>query len=211
MLGWRNLVSREIKNKIEIYSRGERPFGKSWQEWTTEWWRRFLSKPRDRHPFYDSDHASRVEKDEDPNVFFLAGTTEGKIKRRIVLPPNRAVLFPVINFTTSYSEDPALKTEAEMIKHAKSNIDDIVKKEAIIDGTALPISKINRVQTPPFNFCFPTDNIYGVKEGPSRGVGDGFWIFLKPLRPGSHIIRTYGSCLSGKIKIEALVELIIKG
>jgi hypothetical protein len=210
MFGWINLMNREIGNKIEIYSRDESPFGKSWQEWTAEWWRWFLSIPRDQHPSYDNGHTIMVDNIHDPNVLFLAGTTGGKIRDRVALPPKRAVLLPVINFTTSYSEQPDLLSEAEMIKHAESNIDDIVKKEAIIDGTTLFISEKNRVRTAPFDFAFPKNNIYGIKEGPSRGVGDGYWIFLKPMRPGSHSIKTYGSCLSGRIRIEVDVELIIK-
>ena len=73
---------------------------------------------------------------------------------RVVLPPNRAVLLPVINFTTSYSEEPALRTEAEMIKHAESNIDDIVKKEATIDGRTLLISENDRYGLRPLIFPF---------------------------------------------------------
>jgi hypothetical protein len=196
--------------KVEIYGADEHPFGKSWQEWTTQWWTWFLSIPKNNHPSYDSISERSVDNQQDPNVLFLAGPTKGKIKRTIVVPPNKAILVPVINFTTSYSEDPSLKTEAEMITHAKMNIDDIAKKEAIIDGRALLISENYRVQTPPFDFSFPPNNIYGVKEGPSRGVGDGFWIFLKPLRSGKHNIRTYGSCLSGRIEIELDMELIVK-
>jgi hypothetical protein len=203
-------MNRETGNKIEIYNRDESPFGKSWQEWTTEWWRWFLSIPRDQHPSYDNCHTIMMDNNQDPNVLFLAGATGGRIRGRVALPPNRAVLLPVINFTTSYSEEPALRTEAEMIKHAESNIDDIVEKEAIIDGTTLFISEKDRIRTAPFDFAFPKNNIYGVKEGPSRGVGDGYWIFLKPMKPGPHNIKTCGSCLSGRIRIEVDVELIIK-
>jgi hypothetical protein len=203
-------MNREIGNKVEFYNRHDGPFGKSWQEWTTEWWRWFLSIPRDQHPSYDNGYTIMADSSQNPNVFFLAGTTGGKISGRVALPPNRAVLLPVINFTTSYSEEPALRTEAEMIKHAESNIGDIVKKEAVIDGTTLFISEKDRVRTEPFDFTFPKNNIYGVREGPSRGVGDGYWIFLKPMVSGSHNIKTYGSCLSGRIRIEIDVELIIK-
>jgi hypothetical protein len=203
-------LSENSNRILKIYSLLEQPFGKSWQEWTTRWWRWFLTTPREIHPVYDCSGAYAFVNQEDEEVFFLAGTTGGRVERNITIPFGKAVLFPVINFVTSYSEDPALKTDAEMVAHAKSNIDDIVKKEAVIDGTTLFVTEDNRVQTPPFDFSFPSNNIYGVKEGPSRGVGDGFWIFLKTLRPGLHKIRTYGSCLSGRIEIEANVELIVK-
>jgi hypothetical protein len=193
-----------------MYSLDEQPFGKSWQEWTTQWWQWFLSMPKKNHPVYDNTGKKWAISQGDPNVLFLAGTTGGKVERIITIPAGKAVLFPVINFTTSYSEDPGLKTEAELISDAKSNIDDIIKKELNIDGVSLHISEKYRVKSPPFDFSFPTNNIYGVKDGPTRGVGDGYWIFLTPLSQGKHNIRTYGSCLSGRIQIDVNMELIVK-
>jgi hypothetical protein len=195
----------------KIYSLNEQPFGKSWQAWTAKWWQWFFSIPKENHPAYD-DTCERWHIDQhDPNVLFLAGTTGGKAQRTITIPAGKAVLFPVINFATSYSEDSSLKTDAELITHAKSNIADIVKKEASIDGVDLLISEKHRVQSHPFDFSFPTKNIYGVQDGSTRGAGDGYWIFLKPLCPGKHNIRTSGSCLSGRIKIDVNMELIVKG
>jgi len=201
---------KKMRSGVEIYNKDEQPLGKSWEEWTTEWWRWFLSTPKSRHPSCNDPPPEGIECYRDSSVIFLAATPMGKIRRRIFVPANKAVLFPVINFTISYSEDPALKTDAEMIGRAKLNIDDIVKKEANIDGIGIAISENNRVRTPPFDFTFPKDNIYGVREGPTRGVGDGFWIFVKPLRRGSHKIRTYGSCLSGRVEIEANVDLVVQ-
>ena len=65
-----------------------------------------------------------------------------------------------------------------MILHAKSNIDDIVKKEANIDGAGLLISEKHRVQSPPFNFSFPANNIYGVKKGQLEGLETATGSFL---------------------------------
>ena len=194
-----------------MYSLDEQPFGKSWEKWTIRWWQWFLSIPKENHPAYDDSGERWAINQEDHNVLFLTGTTGGKVERTITIPAGKAVLFPIINFTTSYSEDPGLKTEAELISHAKSNIDDIVKKEVNIDGVSLIISEKHRVKSPPFDFSFPTNNIYGVKDGPTRGVGDGYWIFLTPLSQGKHSIRTYGSCLSGRIQIDVNMELIVKG
>lgn len=202
-------MTKKIRSGVEIFNRDEQPIGKSWEEWTTEWWRWFLSTPKSRHPSFDRSPEGTAGCYRDTDVIFLAATPRTHA-RRIFIPPNKAVLFPIINFTISYSENPALKTDAEMIENAKLNIDDIVKKKANIDGIDFAISENNRVRTPPFDFTFPRDNIYGVREGPTRGVGDGFWIFVKPLRRGSHKIRTYGSCLSGRVEIEANVDLVVE-
>jgi hypothetical protein len=194
----------------KMYTLSEWPFSRSWQEWTTRWWRWFLTTPREIHPAYDCSGEHSVMNQKEEKVFFLAGTTGGRAERAITIPSGKAVLFPVINFVTSYSENPTLKTEAEMISYAKSNIDDITKKEVNMNGISMPVSEEQRVQSPPFDFSFPTNNIYGVKAGQTRGAGDGYWIFLRPLPVGRHIIRTFGSCLSGKIQIDVNIQLLVK-
>jgi hypothetical protein len=202
-----------MTNSINIptmYSLDEQPFGKTWQEWTTQWWKWFFSISKENHPAYDHTGEGWAVNQDDPNVVFIAGTIGGKVERTVTIPAGKAVLLPIINFATSYSENPSLRDEIEMIAHAKSNIDDIVKKEVNIDGTSLIISERYRMQSPPFNFTFPTNNIYGVQDGSTRGAGDGYWIFFKPLSPGKHNIRTSGSCLSGKIQIDVDIEIIIK-
>jgi hypothetical protein len=203
------MISNDDSKSIE-YSLFEQPFGKSWEEWTTQWWRWFFSIPKQNHPAYDGTGDMSNVKQDDPNVWFLAGTIGGKAERAIAIPSHKAVLCPVINVAISHSEDPRLKTDAQLTSFAKSNIDDIVIKEANVDGVDLEISENHRVRCPPFDFSFPTNNIYGVQDGLSRGAGDGYWIFLKPLNSGEHNIQTSGSCLSGRIQIEVKVNLIVQ-
>ena len=97
-----------------------------------------------------------------------------------------------------------------MTSYVNSHMDDIVKKEAYIDGVDLNISENHRVQSPPFDFSFPDGNIYAVPAGCTRGAGDGYWLFLKPLSPGKHHIKTFGSCQSGRIQIGVSIHLIVK-
>lgn len=197
-------------NSFHAYSMKEQPFGKTWAEWTTRWWQWFLSIPKELHPFYDVTGERSDAYQENEDVIFLVGTTYGGIHNRCFrVSRGKAILFPVINFTISYAEDPRLRTEAEMISYAQSNVDDIVRKEANIDGVDLVISEEDRMRTPPFGFSFPKENIYGVKDGPTIGVADGYWIFLKPFSVGTHRIRAFGSCLSGKIQITVNVDLVI--
>ncbi len=193
----------------EMYHLSEKPLGRSWQDWTTLWWRWFLTTPKEIHPTKNCSEERSV-KQQDEQVFFLAGTTGGSVERSVMILPGKGILFPVINFVTSFKEDSSLKTETEMMSNVRSNIDDIAKKEVSIDGISIPISEDHRVQSLPFDFSFPINNIYGVKAGPTRGAGDGYWVFLRSLPEGKHIIRTFGSCLSGKIQIEVKTQLIVK-
>ncbi|HBP64057.1 MAG TPA: hypothetical protein DD730_07265 [Desulfosporosinus sp.] len=189
---------------MNFFKRDEKPFGKTWEEWTADWWRWALSIPKDRNPGYDETGQKSNANQVDPNVWFLVGTYGGSAERSFSIPAGKALLFPIINFTTSYAEEPALKTESELILRAKTDIDDITHKEASIDGLKLVQVDRYRVSSQPFDMTLPENNVFGAKAGPTRAVSDGYWIFLKPLSMGEHTIHAAGSCSSGKTKVNAI-------
>jgi len=200
------------KNKVisQLFHSNERPFGHTWQYWTTRWWRWFLSIPKMDSPAMDTTGEKSSVEQSDPYVWFLTSTTGFSAERTVRIPSGKAILFPVINVTISNAEEPTLNTDTDLISFVKCHMDDIVEKRANIDGEDLFISEKFRVWSSPFNFSFPPNNIFAAKEGPTRGVGDGYWIFVKPLQPGTHTISTYGSCMSGKIQISTNMKLIIE-
>ena len=193
-----------------LFSSKERPFGHTWQYWTTKWWRWFLSIPKVNSPAIENGHKNSNLDQPDPKVWFLASTIGGSVERTVRIPSGKAVLFPVINITISNSEDQTLKTDADMFSFVRRHMEEIVKKQASIDGNDLFVSEDLRVKSAPFNFSYPPDNIFGAIAGPTRGVGDGYWIFMKPLQVGNHTIKTHGSCMSGRIQIVADIKLIVE-
>jgi hypothetical protein len=192
-----------------MFDTEEKPFGETWKVWTTRWWLWFLSMPIQDNPAFDKTGERCHIGQTDPNVWFLATTTGGKAERTIIIPSKKALLFPVINITTSFSENPNLKNEEEMICFTDKHMDNIAKKEVNIDGVDLTITEGHRVRSLPFDFFYPADNIYGAPSGLTRGVGDGYWIFLRPLTHGKHNIRTFGSCMSGRVQIGVSLHLIV--
>jgi hypothetical protein len=200
----------EISNSKMMYTLDERPFGCSWEDWTTRWWKWFLTISKENHPAFDETGENYAIGQTDPDALFLAGTAGGYAKRTIATTASKALLFPVINHIISYAENPDLKTDHELILFTTSHTDDIVRKELNIDGINFEISENFRVISPPFDFSFPTNNVFGVKEGPTRGAGDGYWVFLRPLSVGQHKIRTFGSCMSGRIQIGLDLDLIVR-
>lgn len=199
---------------FSLYQRDEQPFGKTWEEWTTKWWVWFLSISKKMNPAVNEPGEKAIIGQTDPNVWFLAATTGGTVERCVTLRPGISLLFPVINATTSYSEEPRLKNDYELTSYVKSHIDDILIKEASIDGMDIVISENLRVQSSPFEFSYPEelpkDNIYFAHGGNTRGAGDGYWIFLKPLSKGEHCIRTFGSCMSGRVQIGVRWRVIVE-
>jgi hypothetical protein len=191
-----------------IYDLNEKPFGKTWAEWTAECWKWLLEIPKDVNPGYD-DSSEKILNQQDPNVVFLIGTYGGSAVRHYRIPIGKAILFPVVAFTTSFAEEPQLRTESDLISRAKKDIDDISRMQAIIDGEIINDLSRYRVMSPIFEFTFPEDNVVGAKAGASKGISDGYWIFLKPLNPGKHTVYASGSCSSGKTTVDVLWHLTV--
>ena len=171
------------------------------------WWQWILSIPKDQNP--GTGHNVSLNQS-DENVFFLAGSFGGFIEHYVVVPSGKALLFPIINFTTSYAEDPHFKSEEDMIKVAKKDMDDITKKEVTFNDVSLGDLEQCRVFSGPFDVTYPADNVFNALPGFTRAVSDGYWLFLHPLPNGIYKIHTLGACSSGRTKVDVTYHLIVK-
>jgi hypothetical protein len=207
------VIKSDNKNGIlneRMYSRNDKPYGKSWEEWTSKWWQWLLSIPKESNPGIDTTGEKFDANQNDPNVVFLVGTFGGSAERNYTIYAGKSILFPIINFTTSYIEEPFLKTESELKSRAKQDIDDIVNKEAVVDGMKLQDIEKYRVQSPVFDLTYPENNVFELSSGSTRAISDGYWVFLKPLSPGMHDIHAVGSCSSGKTRVDITWHLDVK-
>lgn len=110
----------------------------------------------------------------DPKVWFLAGTLGGSATRRCSISKERAILFPIISSAFSYAVDPQLKTEQELTKAVKEDIDKVTKLAVILNDIVIKDLQRFRIRSEPFE-----DVINGI---PTIAVSDGYWIFLRPLK-----------------------------
>lgn len=69
-------------------------------------------------------------------------------------------------------------------------IDRVSSLSASLDDKEL--TEIFRVQSDLFEVSFPNNNIFGIHEGMTQAISDGYWLFLQPLPPGAHTIRFHG-------------------
>ena len=188
-----------------MYLRTENPLGISWEEWTIRWWKWILSTPHIRDMRWKANLVFSEENEK--NVIFLAGNFGGRTERTVTIPAGTAVLVPIINFTTSFNEEPDIETEDELLRRAKSDIDDIVTKHASLNGNSIEPLEPFRVRSDVFDVRIVNDNVFGVFPGMTRGVSDGYWLFLKALSPGNYDLHTIGSCSSGKTTVDSLIHL----
>ena len=62
-----------------------------------------------------------------------------------------------------------------------------------IDGVPVENIEDYRFETPQFGFDAPTPWIFGAEGGEGTAVGDGYFLMIKPLREGRHVIEYSGT------------------
>jgi hypothetical protein len=192
-----------------VFSVGSNPFGISYAEWTAKWWKWALSIPLENNPIRD-DTSKYYRLNQSGPVWFLAGTSGGIVERKCTIPKEKAILFPILNYGATFADEPTIKSEPELISLAKREIDVVSDLEVVVDGTKLDDLKTYRVRSPIFNVVLPENNFFAGRPGPTRGVSDGYWLFLKPLQVGEHNLNSFGSCKAGRVSIGVNYQLTIR-
>ncbi len=193
-------------DKVAVFSAKDSPYGKPWAEWTTMWWQWILSIPKDQNP--GTGH-NILQNQSDENVLFLAGSFGGFIEHNVTVQSGKALLFPIINFTTSYAEDPHFESDEDLIREAKKDMDDITEKEVTLNDIPQRDLELCRIFSGPFDLNYPPENVFNALPGLTRAVSDGYWLFLRPLPKGAYKIHTLGACSSGRTKVDVVYHLIV--
>jgi hypothetical protein len=197
-------------NKINFFRPEDKPYGLSYGHWTVKWWQWAKSAPMRINPVIDKTGKYAYVNQQGP-VWFLAGTFgENNLPYRLcTLPSGKAILFPVINYEMNPLEKPELANGPDLIRHVIDDIDDIVVKYAIVDGTTVPVY---RVRSDPliFPLKISDENNNGIPGGTTYAVSDGYWVFLQPLSKGNHHIYFHGSCSGGQRTAAADYTISIK-
>lgn len=187
---------------ISIYPVGSNPFGYTYSEWTIKWWQWILSFPKSQNPACDDTGVFAAASQEECNVFFLCQTIETPETvpwRTIILPPDKSILMPIINWISIRTEDDS---DYELLRDANMHTDEVANMKFTIDDEIVEDLRDYRVISSFFDVDFPVDNVFNVSPGTHRCVSDGFWLFFRPLKKIAKI-SSYGSCSSGKTKISA--------
>ena len=192
-----------MKGAIEamVFGPNSKPYGISYPRWTVRWWRWLLSLPKEYNPALDISGGYSDQRQDDSNVWFLAGTFGGLVERKCRIPSGKAILMPVINYECSFAEEPLITTSRGLESKCKSEIDDIKNVSVLIDETLVSDLTPYRVRSPLFPIHLRDNNVLGLEPCFTKMASDGFWVFLRPLTIGKHHLRTFGSCRSGKIQI----------
>jgi hypothetical protein len=191
--------------------------GKSYSEWSAQWWQWTYSIPVANHPLFDNGDCSVGQSGP---VWFLGGklcqangtACNGSVTRTCNIPHDTALFVPVaVTVEDSALEElnnngcgnipPLITSTITQLYQCAASLDDYLsaggKVVVIVDGFVLPQRKnYFRVQSPVFELTLPADNaLNATGEGPfsagtySPAVADGTFLFLAPLSPGRHTLQ----------------------
>jgi hypothetical protein len=176
------------------YRHYEEPFGLAWKEWVVKWWQWSLELELEGNsPVEDENGTFCCKNQKDPNVWFLAGTYGGHVKRKCTISRDKSIFFPVITDLITFFGYKHLNTVLELENYAKSDLDTLSKLEVYLDGFSLYELYENRVRSNYFEITYPFRNNSGdLNSSNTGGISDGYWLFLKPLTTGTHHLHFTG-------------------
>jgi hypothetical protein len=175
-----------------ILSPNSKPYGKSYGQWSGYWWRWFMQHPIAGHPSID-DPAFNVTSGQSGQVWFLAGCF-GTVTRNVTIPAGKALFVGLLN--AEFSSNEGFLTEQDQRDEANFFADHIVVSgmTCSIDGDEVDDITKFRCESPQFTFTAPDPWIFSpANPGPGTFCADGYFVMLRPLSVGQHVLHYTGS------------------
>jgi len=185
-----------------VYAPNENVQGMSYGDWSAAWWQYILLFTNDVSPYADTTGQYCNEGQGGP-VFFLVGGPVNPTTRSCTIPAGKALFVPIINVECSSVETDGFQGRNAQEARACAALwnDGTDRKNLMftIDGIKVKHLGDFRMQSPfyYFNMMPATNNFLGVNATEGYSVSDGYWVMVKPLSPGTHVIHFKGAWVSG--------------
>lgn len=195
--------------KPRIVSIRTKPAGQTYGHWAAEWWRWALGVPAATNPLLDitGEHCAERQVDD---VWFLAGSLFPEpVVRACEVPAGKSLFFPLINtFFGAFLNDPPENRTEEFLRAVASCTEPVQISVKIDDFSVFKPTRFftgeSGSQSPLFNLQLPPGNLFGVDQNVvpelvlSPSAEQGYYLFVRPLRPGTHTIWwTASGCTPG--------------
>jgi hypothetical protein len=175
---------------------------------TAQWWQYALSIPTTVNPLTDTSGADCMVGQRDP-IWFLAGIFPGgTATRSCAVPAGEWLFFPVINSVQINAPGVCGQTGSLNVGQLRSLaapfIDAATNMYVTVDGKS--VKDLIRIKSDVFATTFPEDNIFnplcggfGTVPGGvySPSVDDGYYVLLKPLSVGGHVLHIHAESSGG--------------
>jgi hypothetical protein len=186
-----------------VVAPGSTVAGRTVAEWTAEWWKWAYASPTNQNPLVDLDgtHAHRGQPAGE--IFFVAsvsGLQPPPMHRAFSVPENKYLLVPLLPVNGDNIDTVPPLTVSELRDAVAGAILNPKELLLVIDG--VPVAddlRAHREVSPVFSLSFSgPDNLKSLQNGHAITglidpvVADGYWVMLKPLPPGRHVLRFGG-------------------
>ena len=166
---------------VEVYPPGAKPFGKTYGEWSAEWWKQAVRQTGGPFAPGRVDCAAMGTR----KVVFLVGTTAdtpSPAERSCRIATHTAILFPPINAECSEVEgNGSTEGRAARVRRGPGRHVHQPPREGRRQA-ADPPSRF-RFVSPLFTFSPVDGNVFGIPPATrSPSVADGYWVMLKDWR-----------------------------
>jgi hypothetical protein len=146
-----------------------------------------VNPPQEQNPMFDPS-GSNCNVNQNGPVWFMAGTMNGaELERQCTVKYGSSILIVVLGGISSERD----RCSIPLIECVRSTNDHGLFSASINNQPISNLSKY-RVTTPQFDFTFAENNVFGISPGTVKAVADGWYIFLKPLPPGTYDVRYEG-------------------
>jgi hypothetical protein len=196
-------VSLAVGYSVEFYSKDEHPFGISYSDWVAKFWNWDFSIPIDSQTNTLAglkDNGCLMHKDN--SMVMLVDTAAGGIwKQKCTISRTEGILIPIWTGEC----DQALKgfdsySFKQLSECARAYDLGIVKGQVKVDNTPVAtldaidyktnvMNNVTEVYTKQFNAIVPKEShLVSERYGTFPAAAHGWFVFLKPLQPGNHVV-----------------------
>jgi hypothetical protein len=166
---------------------GEKVDGLDQREHAVRWWQWANLVPPGVRPYQDPTGA-QCGLNQSGAVWFLAGTDgTADTTRHCRMPAGKYVFLPIINMLAHSRPGKPLTCQQARVMVAANN-DHLGKVEVTIDGQAITRIGRFRQSTPHCFDAFPVAPYLERTKSWSPAATDGYWLMIRPLSVGIHVI-----------------------
>jgi len=202
-----------VPGNVYVYAPDDNVFGMSYGDWEAAWWQWALTIPASQNPLTGNATDCFAGQTSGPVLFLGGSAGSGPVSHDCIAPFGKSIFVPIINTECSSAPvDVAGGFDGTTPQKAHNCAGEWVDGVAIqtlkatIDNHKVFNLDAYRAPTPYFYFLQPQGDGY-LGDGFSTidlpgwtygyAVSDGYWLMIKPLCKGKHVIHLQAAMTSG--------------